>query len=204
MADNAIFMIEGGKALELVKHFVKDVRRVRNATIALSKEAGAERFMISSSSGVLTGVDFGGNAHHPDFKAPDRRGVCFPKKKSEWAERFRKQIGHDSASTVISRAFDIPLSLSYGKEEPLEGWRHIGYPLDECGFLYASEKGPFAMYVVDVPAEVAALKKQGYKVGEPAASFKMEFDGCRRIEKEEWDILVAQHKLAQRRAEAVA
>jgi hypothetical protein len=198
MTEVAYFMIEGGAALKLAKQFVKDVRRVRNAAISLSKEIGADRFMVSASSGVLTGVDFGKTrVKHPDFKVPNRRGICFPKKGSEWAKRFQEQKGHESASYVISKAFDIPLSLSYGKTE-LTGWRHIGYPLNECGFLYPGEKGPFAMYVVDVPAEVAEMKKQGYEVGEPAKSFKMEFDGARRIEKEEWDIVVAQHALKQK------
>jgi hypothetical protein len=194
-------MIEGGRALELAKRHIKDVRRVRNASIALSLELGAERFRVCQSSGVLSAVEFGkSQVRHPDFKVPGKYG-SLPKKGTEWANRFAAQVGHDSASKVIGDAFDIPFSLSYGKTD-LSGWRHIGYPLQECGFLYPGEKGPFAMYVVDVPAEVAAMKVQGYKVGEPAASFKMEFDGARRIHKEEWDIVVTQHALKEKRQPA--
>lgn len=196
MTEPAYFMIEGGRALELVKQYIKDVRRVRNESIALSKELGAERFAINPSSGVLTHVDFGDKARPSDFCLSDKLGSR-PKKGTEWARRFAAQKGHENDASLIAREFNIPLSLSYGKTE-LTGWRALGYPLSECGFLYPSGSGPFAMYVVDVPAEVAATKKNGYKVGAPAASFKMEFDGARRIHKEEWDIVVATHALKKK------
>lgn len=197
MSDPVYFMIEGGAALNLAKKHIADVRRVRKASIALSLELGAERFRVCQSSGTLTSVDFGkSQVRHPDFKVPGKYG-CYPKRGTEWAKRFAAQKGHESAAKVIGDAFNIPFSLSYGKKN-LTGWRAIGYPLNECGFLYPSSKGPFAMYVVDVPAEVAAMKADGYKVGEPAASFKLEFDGARRIHKEEWDIVVAQHALKKK------
>jgi hypothetical protein len=201
VTEPAYFMIEGGAALKLAKKHIADVRRVRNASLALSLELGAERFCVCQSSGVLTSVDFGkSQPRHPDFKAPGKHG-CYPRRGTEWAKRFAAQVGHDSASKVIGDAFDIPFSLSYGKTD-LSGCRSLGYPMRECGFLYPREDGPFGMFVVDVPAEVAAMKKDGYKVGEPAASFKMEFDGARRIHKEEWDIVVAQHALKKKRKAA--
>jgi len=196
------YLIEGGRALELAKQHIQEVRRVREASITLSKEAGAERFMVSLTNGVLMGVDFGSRPRHPDFKVPNRRGVSYPKKGTEWSRRFREQKGHESTSYVISHAFNIPLSISFGASEPFKNWRSIGYPLAECGFLYPSEKGPFAMYVVDVPFHVSGIQKMGYKVAEPAASFVMEFDGARRIEKEEWDIVVAEHKLKAKKEKA--
>ncbi|MGC5808004.1 hypothetical protein [Ralstonia pseudosolanacearum] len=56
----------------------------------------------------------------------------------------------------------------------------------------------------DVPGAVARDEAKGYAVAEPAKSFKLEFEGCRRIEQEEWDILVAQHKLEEKTARTVA
>lgn len=197
MSELAYFMIEGGRTLELVTQYVKDVRRVRNESICLSKELGAERFMISSESGVVTYIDFGDKPRHPDFKVPEKHRGSRPKRGTEWAKRFAAQVGHESDAALLLREFKIPLSVTYGKTT-LTGWRALGYPGRECGFLYPGGKGPFGMFVIDVPAEVAAMKKEGYKVGQPAASFKMEFDGARRIHKEEWDIVVAQHTLKKK------
>lgn len=194
---NVIFMIESGKALALVKHHISEVLRVRNEVGALLEDLGVRRYRLNRVTGVLSAVDFDG-AQHPDFKKPTKWG-SYPKKGTEWAKRFAEQRGHESDSGLISDAFSIPLSLSYRSEDS-SGGRCIGSPLTECGFLYLSVDGPYAMWVPDVPAEVAYQESLGYTVDEPAKSFRLEFDGCRRIEPEEWDILVAQHKLDQKRA----
>lgn len=204
MAGNAIFMIKGGKALELVKQHISERQRVARERSDLARELGVEDVYISNMDGVLLGVRFKG-AVHPDFKKPDRKGISHPKARTAWKERFDAQKGFPRPTTVIAEAFDIPLSLQYGHTEgDGHGWRSIGNRFNECGFLYLSVDGPYAMWVPDVPQEVTEAEARGLTIAEPAKSFRLEFDGCKRIEKEEWDILVAQHNLAKKRAAATA
>lgn len=198
MSEHIYFMVEGGRALKLVKENIADARRVNREVIKLVKELGAPHYRISTYDGRLTRVLFEGHAH-PDFKK-DKDGF-FPKKGTEWAQRFAAQKGHRPSAQVIEEAFDIPFQICYSHNGGT-GLRRIGYLFNECGFLYPHQDGPYGMFVTDVPAAVAEDIAKGYTVAEPALSFKMEFDGARRIEKEEWDIVVATHALAIKRAAA--
>ncbi|WP_150622366.1 hypothetical protein [Pandoraea horticolens] len=54
--------------------------------------------------------------------------------------------------------------------------------------------------MTDIPEVVADIEARGYTVEEPTKSFALSFEGCRRLEDEAWEILVAQHKLAEKRA----
>jgi hypothetical protein len=202
MSGNILFMIEGGKALDLVKQHIEDKLRVARERNAIARELGIEDIYVSNMDGTLLGVLFKGDVH-PDFKKPDRKGRSSPKKGTEWAKRFEDQKGFTRPTNVISEAFDVPLSIGYSSADgEWTGHRCIGNPFHECGFLHFGKEGPFAMWVPDVPGEVAESEKAGQIVEEPAKSFKLEFDGCRRIEPEEWEILVAQHKLAEKKAKA--
>ena len=195
---NLIFMIEGGKALELVKSHIAERITTRAAIRKMATELGITDAVTDILTGNLQGVIFPGE-RHPDFKAPNRKGVSYPKKNSEWGKRFNAAPRYQPPASVIHDAMGVPCSLEY-TEGQSHGWTSIGSPLQECGFLYISENGPYAMWIPDVPAEVAAMEADGKTVAEPAKSFVPEFDGCRRIEKEEWEILAAQHKLEQKRA----
>lgn len=192
---NIIFMIESGKGLVLVKEYLAERKRVSMDNDTLVKELGVKQYSVSRMNGRLLGVHFEG-ALHPDFKKPVN-GISSPKKGTEWYKRFAAQRGYESASVIIAREFNIPLSISYeGKD--CKGGRCIGEPLAECGFLYLGYSGPYAMWIPDVEAEVKAERDRGCTVDEEAASFKPEFDGCRRIEVEEWNLLVAQYKFDQK------
>ncbi|MFM0432318.1 hypothetical protein PQQ75_25130 [Paraburkholderia aspalathi] len=204
MAGNAIFIIEGGKALELIKQHIAERQRVARERNNIAKELGVEDIYVSNMDGVLLGVRFKGDDVHPDFKKPDRKGISRPKARTAWKDRFDAQKGFPRPTTVIAEAFDIPLSLQYTGKEGGNGWRSIGNPFNECGFLYLSVDGPYAMWTPNVSREVAEAEARGQSIEEPAKSFKLEFEGCKRVEKEEWDILVAQHSLAKKRAEAAA
>lgn len=200
--DNIIFMIEGGKALELVKQHIAERRRVLAQNKAIADELGVKEVRVDRETGELRAVVFPGKIPE-GWTKPDKHGCCLPKKGAEWWQRFRQQKGHPDPSVTIAEAFKIPMSIEYSSGGGT-GFRHIGSFLHECGFLYMSPDGPYAMWVPDVPGEVAADEARGHTVAEPAKSFKLEFEGCRRIESEEWDLLVAQHKLAKKRAAAEA
>lgn len=196
-SEKVIFMIEGGKALDLVKQHINKVKRVRDEVHALAKEIGVEEISTRRDTGILSGVVFKGKVH-PDFTKP-KKGVSYPKKGTAWAKRFADQSGHECASYVIAENLAVPLSVMYRKSADNWGSRHVGYPFSECGFAYLSADGPYIMWTPDVPAVVKEYEEEGYAVDEPAKSFRLEFDGCRRIEREEWEILVAQHKLEQKK-----
>lgn len=196
---NVLFMVESGEALEMVKRHISEVDRVRTASRALAQELGVDRMVVDNFDNTLVGVEFAG-AIHPDFTKPSKKGRSHPKKGTEWAKRFEAQVGHDHVGSLIRNAWDVPTFIDYSDSDGGRGTRHIGNFLNECGFLWLSQDGPYAMWIPDVQAEVAVSIKNGYTVSEPALSFVPAFDGCRRIESEEWDILVAEHKLARKLA----
>lgn len=197
--DSAFFLIESGKALELVKHHLAEVQRVRRAAAALAKELAVERYVFDRFTGVMIGYMPTEPKPHPDFKKPDRKGACYPKRGSDWARKLQAQKGYEPVSALISNAFGIPLSLAYAVEGG-KGWSRIGHMLTECGFLYLSGDGPYAMWVPDVEAEIKARQDKGCTITDPSPGYRLEIPGARRIEREEWDILVAQHTLAEKRA----
>ncbi len=195
---NLIFMIEGGKALELVRQRISEVHRVRTANKAIADELGVTEAATDRFSGVLTSIVFPG-AVPVGWTKPDQFGRSRPKKGTPWHKRFQEQQGHADQSHVISEALGIPLTIDYSTEGGT-GRRHIGSLLCECGFVWLSKDGPYAMWIPDVELEIDASEARGEVVAEPAKTFRAQFDGCRRIEVEEWDILVAQHKLAEKKA----
>lgn len=200
--ENLIFMIEGGKALELVKQHIADRKRVKEANWAMCQELGVENIVTNRFTGKLEAVVFPGE-RHPDFKVADRYGACYPKKNTEWAKRLAEAPHYRVPVKVIHEELGVPCSLSYTSHDGGRGGTRIGSMMQECGFLYLSESGPYAMWIPNVPAEVALIEENGKRtVDEPARSFVPVFEGCRRIEKEEWELLVAQYKLEQKRKRA--
>lgn len=202
MSINAFFRIEGGKALEMVQAHIAERIRVQKEVSVLANELGITEGRTDRMTGILTGVMFP-NDIHADFTKPKKRNdSSYPKKKSAWAARFAAQKGYRDPANWIAKEFGIPLSISFrnidNKSEDGNGWAHIGSLLTECGFLFLSEQGPYAMWTPDVPAIVASRTSPNVVVEEPAASFKLEFEGCCRIEKEEWEILVLQHELKEK------
>lgn len=196
--NDLIFIIEGGKALRLVKDHIAARQAVTLSNRALAKELGIEEATSDIQTGVLRGVVFKG-AVHADFTKPSRKSISFPKKGTDWHKRFASQVGHEPAEQVISRELGVPTSLSYTTASG-EGWRMIGMPFRACQFLWLTHDGPYAMVIPDVAAEVKDMESDGSLVTEPDRSFKAEFDGCRLIEDEEWELLVAQHNLAKKLA----
>lgn len=196
---NLLFMIEGGRALEMVKAHIAERERVREEVRLLAKELGVESVYTDRSSGVLMGAIFYG-APHPDFKKPTgRHGVSYPKKGSSWGKRLSAQNGYASPARSIPEEFNIPLQIAY-EYDGGNGWRMLGNPLSECGFLHLGPDGPYAMWIPDVEAAVLDHESRGQIVRDPAKSFRPAFDGCRKIESEEWEILVLQHKLKVKQA----
>lgn len=198
-----VMMIEGGRALEMVSEHISEVLRVQSEVSALAKELGVEMVTRDRRTGVLAGAKFNGDIH-PDFRKPKRgNDISYPKKGTEWAQRLADQVGYRDPAEWISTEFGIPVSIRY-EGNGGAGCCMIGNPLNECGFLYLSKDGPYAMWAPDVLGAVARKEADGYVVDEPARSFRFNIEGCRLIENEEWEILVLQHKLAKKEKKGAA
>jgi len=195
-----MFMIEGGKVLEMVKEHIAERQIQMKEINAICNELGVDEISSSRSDGTIFRVKFKG-AVHPEFCKPTgSHGLSSPKKGTAWHKRFKAQKGYRELSPWIADAFQIPTQLHYKGKGCISGSTCIGNPFSECGFLYLGEDGPYAMWIPDVESRVASMVEDGYEVDEPANSFVPSFDGCRRIEKEEWEILALQHKLDKRKA----
>lgn len=110
MSDNLIFLIQSGRALQLVQHHIAEVARVNAATRAISDELGITVGTTDPFTGVLSGVVFPGVVPQ-GWTKPSRNRCSFPKKGSEWAQRLLDQTGYDDPSETISEAFSIPTNL---------------------------------------------------------------------------------------------
>ncbi len=196
-----LFLVESGKPLEMAQAHVADLRRVELESSEICRELGADRFQPSLQSGAMAGAYFAGEIH-PDFKKPKRGGPSYPKKGSQWERRLSELVGYEDPAQSISQAFNIPLSLSASRGGD-RTWHAIGSPLRECGFMWLNRRGPFAIWAPDVEAEMAAYAADGWQVTNIPSDYKVVIPGARRILSEEWDLMVAQHKLNEARARAV-
>jgi hypothetical protein len=203
---NALFIIESGRPLEMVKAYIADTIRIRDENYALAKELGVENIYTHNATGELLGVVFDGDIHAQFGKPKKRNGPSYPKAGTEWFKRFKALKGTVDASELLSREFAIPRSLSYTSAGGGggEGWRHIGNMLNECGFMFLSKDGPYGMWAPDVPAFVKKMAEEGEVVTGQAATFEFAIPGTRRILSEEWDFIVAQHRLAEKQRELAA
>jgi hypothetical protein len=190
----ALFLVTGGKALDLVKQHIAEVHRVRAANADAMRELGlpeGTQFRVSSHTYRLHSVRFPDGAVPAGWTRPSREhGVSRPKAGTEWAKRIAALPTVEDPAEVIGRELEVPLSMNY-RHGTSCGWCAIGSPARPCGWCWLSDAGPYAMWVPDVPAAVQARQGEGYTIEEPAASFRLQFDGCRRILHEEWELLVA-------------
>lgn len=206
---NAVYLIESGRPLEMIKEYIEQRKQVVRSRLGLCKELGVEQATFDLRDGGLSGVVFSPGKEHPDFTKPNRRGISWPRKKTAWHKRLQDQKRHVDQAAWISDALGVPLKIhtvsrATGK---FSSGRCIGSMLTECGFLYTAATGIYGLWIPDVAAHVERLKASKYfdptveVIEEPAASFSMEIPGCRRIFQEEWDIIVLQAKLKEKAAD---
>lgn len=194
---DAYYLIEGEPMLSAIKQHIADRKTAIQARNALAKEFGAVQITYDWMTEKLIGCVFPEGKHHPDFRKPGRKDVCLPKAGSDASKKIVESPGIRNVESTISQAFGVPLSIRYAKGD-MQGLSAIGRPFRACGFLYTGPDGPYALWVPDVPAYVNKRQQQGYTV---ETTFDMQLPGCRRILKEEWSLLVAQHQLKEAQAE---
>jgi hypothetical protein len=194
----AVFLIEGGKPLELVKQHIQDRLLTREANFKICEELGVESACTDTIQGTLTRVVFKGKVHK-DFTVPNKHGASRPKVGTEWAKRFNSQKGYRHSSCIIEEHFNVATKISFTRSDGAHSWRHMGDMFFPCAFLFLSADGPYAMYMPDVQRECEAIEAEGHTITEPTTR-ELQFEGCKRIEKEEWEIMVLQHELAEKKA----
>lgn len=191
------FAVEGGATLELARKHVAERAAVEEVNRALAKELGAERYAVDYATGVLCGVIFPGKPHS-DFKKPNKNGVSTPRARTAWGARLASMKGYDRRGFSLAKALGVPTDISYRKDGTVRGAGCISDGFSSgVGLLYLSEDGPFALYIPDIAQVVADYEARGYTVCDECKNFKPDFDGARQILKEEWELTVARHKLAE-------
>lgn len=189
--------------LKLAHQHIADRAAQRERNLSLIEPLDVDEYCVSILDGCAIAVRFNGEAHS-DFKKADRKGWSFPKKGTEWKKRFDENPGHDARCYDLARSLGVPTTLQY-RNDTSNGMSSIARGFNSgVGFLWLSEAGPFALYVPDVAAKVARYEADGYIVDEACKNFKPEFDGARPILKEEWELTVAQHRLAEAKTEVAS
>jgi hypothetical protein len=199
-----IYLIEGGKALQLIQRHIEELKRVRAQNQVIAEELGIREAATCRHTGVLAGVVFPRGKTPEGWTKPDRKhGVSYPKKGSPVAARFAAQVGYEQPEKVISTELGVPCDVSFETESGGFGSTVIGdNPFRPCGWLYCSEFGPFALFTPDVVGVVREMTEAGKKVKGAAATFQGVIEGCRQIDEEEWDFITAQHALEVKRKKA--
>lgn len=198
MTNDVYFMVEGGKTLEAARAYVSERLALIERNASLLDELGASRH-FRALDGTVGGIECYGEPPE-GFVKPKSNGYTRPKKGSKWDERFKSQVG--MSSHYVSQSLKIPMSISYEKSDS-SGSSVIGRGFhDAAGFLFLSKEGPFCLYCLDIPALVKSYEDDGWTVLPPCKGFEMRFDGARQILKEEWEMLVASHKLDKAKAAA--
>lgn len=197
--ESLYFSVTGGAVLALCKAHIAACKESHQRNRAIATELGVSQWQEHFLDGTICAVVFDGE-RHPDFRTPNKHGGCVPRKNTEWHRKFLENKGYDRLGNGITKALGIPTHIEYTTEGG-EGWQAIGGGFSTgVGFLWLSDDGPFALYIPDIAAIVAGHEAQGHVVADPAKSFKSVFDGAQPIEKEEWEILVLQQKLAEKQA----
>jgi hypothetical protein len=199
------FLVEGGTTLDICRAHIREKLDVLADQKAMLAELGEHvEWSQSPIDGKVWGVRFKDRGRHPEFTAPNKHGVCGPKKKSEWAAKFKAGRGWDKGGYGIAKALGVPTNIEYRRQGEEGGGMMSASPTFDAGvgFLWLDQdNGPFALYVYDIAARIADLKaREGYLVDEPANSWVPAFDGARQIHEAEWELLVAQHKVDELKA----
>ncbi len=202
MTDN-YYVIESGQVLDLIKQHISERHAAVKEAHQLMKELGVETagYYDDIFDGKLVALNVE-EKPNKEFNKPKRRNggwYCSPKAGTEWHTRFKQQKGYDKRCVRLSEHLKLPTGYSFADEtgKTVACGTLASRIIQNCGFLYLSNNGPFAMWVENLTERLEKLKKQypDLTLSEPSEPISMEFEGCRPILKEEWDLMVAQHNV---------
>ena len=203
---NAYYLVENNPSLvTLFEGFLHSRQRTLNNNKALADELGVTHGMFHHTTNALTAVNFPRDKVHPQFKKPKRpNDPSYPKVGTEWEAKFKANVGTTNQVQVLTNALGVPLTLFYKKNEDGTGGgaKHIGYPLNECGWMFAD--GVLGFFIPNVEEYVAQGLAAGLDFEESSLTFSMDIPNCRRISKAEWDLEIAVARVKAEKAAAVA
>ena len=202
------FLIEGpGRAKELVTQYIAERAAVVQAINAFAKKVGASAYQTERETLRLAGLTFDGPVPQgwKSIGSTSRRGgkqSFAPRKGSAEHAEMQSLPTLSLTPEKVAQALGIPTMIDYvNAKGAYAGGVILSLPGDECGFAYPTASGPFLLWMPDVEKAVESCEKTLPKIAphlsvSPAIkSYRPEFEGCRKILREEWDLIVAQHAL---------
>lgn len=195
------FLITGpGEAMNIALEEVQRERETREKTFALLKGLGVKHYR-AFHDGQIACVQFEGEVpqHFTRFsKRVGDRHWWRPMKKSPWFEKFYSARREKSVASIIHERLGYDHCVSYEKGGE-KGCTIVGHPFAGCGIAWFNPEGPFLLYIPDATYHARRRMAEGYTVEN--VNMDPQYEGCKRITKDEWDLLVLQNKIARGDAE---
>lgn len=131
------------------------------------------------------------------------RGYWRPKAGTPMHARF-EELRRLPKGPDLHELLGYDYGVAYAKEsEDRTGWRALGHPLDPAGFAWPHQDGPYMLYIPDAVTPAQEYIDKGYTITN-GVNMNPQYEGCRRITKNEWDLIVLTHKVNQEKADADA
>ena len=202
------FLIEGpGRAKELVTQYIAERTAAVQAINTFAKKVGASAYQTERETLRLAGLTFDGPVPQgwKSIGGTSRRGGAqsfSPRKGSAEHAEMQSLPTLSLTPDNVAKSLGIPTMIDYvDGNGAYAGGVVLSLQGDECGFAYPATSGPFLLWIPDVEKAVESCEKTFPKIAPHLSvspgikSYRPEFEGCRKILREEWDLIVAQHAL---------
>jgi len=202
------FLIEGpGRAMDLVTQYVSERSFAIQAINDFAKKVGASAYQTEHDTLRLAGLTFDGPVPlgWKSIGNTSRRGgkqSFAPRRGSDAYNEMQALPCISTTPDVVADALGIPTMIDYvDANGKYAGGVVLSLPGSECGFAYPSTSGPFLLVTPDVQKAVESCEKSlpsiapHLFIGQSIKDYRPEFEGCRQILREEWDLIVAKHAL---------
>lgn len=190
------FLIEGeGKAKEIIESWLKEWMAAQERTIAFVKEIGAINHTRCEETGILTGIVFDKGQVPDGWIKPNNRGITRPKKGTDLYKRFKAQKGCEKFSPIFAKAFNIPTTMWPTDAEGKKCRVEMGHWFTPCQLVSTGKQ--HGVIIPNVAYYVAKAEAEGLTVPEDVKAFKPEFEGCRQITREDWELIEIQHRASK-------
>lgn len=167
--EHLLFLIKAGPMHDLVTERMRLLMLRKQEIIKWVKDIDptAEYFM-DLEAGCLRGMRFHGKIH-PQFKKPNSAGCSLPKKGSFWFKQFASQEPMPESDDQIFKLLGIDRAMvDYSRKSngECEFMSVLSFG-PGSGFMWLGKKGPFGLWMVDIPSYVKELQERGFYVRSP-------------------------------------
>lgn len=192
--DSLYFIIEhsSGDLLLAAEKFRSDYHTWLKETLAYVKTFGAVSFRDAWGSGIGA-VEFGENPVPPEFRKTTKRGIYVPRKKSKYVEEFA-MYRRPNVADYLQNFMSMDSSIQWSVKGKSTGCYHVGNWDTPYGLYWYSNPGPILLITPDFVSSIKRLQKDepGVEITNGVDRWKAP-KGCRKILKEEWDLMQAKH-----------